>query len=341
VHDNVTAHARFRLHVMDVREYLRARPEKRYDLILAEPSNPWCAGEADLFSREQFELYRRRLKPGGLVLQWVQSYEFNRAMLTRVFRTFHHHFPHTSLWHSTESDLVLVGSRRGLRLNEQLLRQRLRHPAVQRSLAKLGWPVDTRNPLFLLSRQLLSERGFAARFPASGPLLSERTPWLEFEAARALFIGASPQRFLASLDERLAGGGGLLLGRHMAEHGLGTAELWELARAFHSTRAISGPRLRRAALYALELRSPQDTALRTLLLQDEQSGYSDYLLVGGFLRRTQPLAPGLCRFAARTLSRLQTQSTAMFYHPPKRLAEELSRRCAAGSPAPDGAASRR
>ena len=52
-----------RLIVGDGRSHLLLTPQ-RYDVIVSEPSNPWMAGVAALFTREFFEAARARLKPG-------------------------------------------------------------------------------------------------------------------------------------------------------------------------------------------------------------------------------------------------------------------------------------
>ncbi|MGE5833138.1 MAG: spermidine synthase, partial [Acidobacteriota bacterium] len=41
----------------------------RYDVIISEPSNPWVAGVASLFTREFFEAARSRLSDGGVLCQ--------------------------------------------------------------------------------------------------------------------------------------------------------------------------------------------------------------------------------------------------------------------------------
>src|SRR5262249_33892868 len=53
-----------RLIVGDGRSHLQLS-KRRYEVIVSEPSNPWMAGVAALFTREFFEAARRRLEPGG------------------------------------------------------------------------------------------------------------------------------------------------------------------------------------------------------------------------------------------------------------------------------------
>ena len=57
---------------------LDARP-RTYDVIVSEPSNPWMAGIASLFTREFFEGARARLAPGGVLCQWAHTYDISNA----------------------------------------------------------------------------------------------------------------------------------------------------------------------------------------------------------------------------------------------------------------------
>ena len=50
---------------------------RQYDVIISEPSNPWIAGVAALFTREFFEGARARLAPGGILCQWANAYNIS------------------------------------------------------------------------------------------------------------------------------------------------------------------------------------------------------------------------------------------------------------------------
>jgi spermidine synthase len=99
---------RFRLVVGDGRSFLRATAA-RYDVIISEPSNPWIQGMAALFSVEFFTLARERLRPGGVMLQWLQTYNLAPDDLRMVVATFRSVFPAVSVWQSFAGDLLLIG----------------------------------------------------------------------------------------------------------------------------------------------------------------------------------------------------------------------------------------
>ncbi len=99
-----------RVHVIfdDARNFLLASTQT-YDLIISEPSNPWIAGIATLFTDEYYAAARQRLAPGGMFVQWVQAYSLAPADLRMIIATFAPHFPDVTLWRGGETDLLLLG----------------------------------------------------------------------------------------------------------------------------------------------------------------------------------------------------------------------------------------
>ena len=75
---NALRDPRLRLVVGDGRSHL-ALGTQTYDVIISEPSNPWMAGVAGLFTREFFESARARLAPQGLLCQWTHTYDISQA----------------------------------------------------------------------------------------------------------------------------------------------------------------------------------------------------------------------------------------------------------------------
>jgi hypothetical protein len=116
-----------RVHVItgDAREVLMATREK-YDLVFSEPSNPYRAGIASLFTREFYDAVASRLEPAGLFLQWVQAYEVDEWTVSTVAATLATVFPEVEVWQVNHIDLLLVASRRPLRHDAAALRARVR-----------------------------------------------------------------------------------------------------------------------------------------------------------------------------------------------------------------------
>ena len=84
---------------------------RKYDMIISVPSNPWVSGVASLFSHEFYAKMRRYLKPGGLWVQWIQTYEFNDALFLNILKALEVTFPYVSLYKSPEEpDIIMIAS---------------------------------------------------------------------------------------------------------------------------------------------------------------------------------------------------------------------------------------
>jgi len=179
----VLKNPRVRLAVADGRNFLLAS-EARYDVIISEPSNPWMRGIGNLFSLEFYELVARRLAPKGIVCQWIHVYNLFPEDLKMVVNTFRSVFPHTTIWNTTPSDLLLIGSKDPLSLDYASLRSRYESlPALREDLARLGF----HSPLAVLADFALGEAD-AARYTQSGWLNTDDLPLLEFSAPESLYV---------------------------------------------------------------------------------------------------------------------------------------------------------
>jgi spermidine synthase len=91
-----------------------------YDLVTIELSSVWFAGAANLYSEEFYRLVRERLRPAGVLQQWVQLHHIRRRELAVVLGTIRRVFPHVALFVAGRQGIVvasaepLVASRRRL-----------------------------------------------------------------------------------------------------------------------------------------------------------------------------------------------------------------------------------
>lgn len=124
VNQGALAHPKVHLRIGDGRELLRTSPE-RYDLIFSEPSNPYRAGIASLFTAELYRAAAERLGEGGLFLQWLQSYHVDAAAARTVLATLASVFPHVESWQVHSGDLLLVAGRRPIDHDLRRIRERV------------------------------------------------------------------------------------------------------------------------------------------------------------------------------------------------------------------------
>ena len=126
----------------DARHFL-ATTDEQFDVITSDPIHPWVRGAASLYSLEYHELVKARLRPGGVVAQWVPLYETDEVSAKSQIGTFVRSFPNATLWNSdyldAGYDLVLVGQEGPSRLDGDAIAARLREaPRLQEALDEVG-----------------------------------------------------------------------------------------------------------------------------------------------------------------------------------------------------------
>src|SRR5688500_876312 len=112
--------------------------KQQYDVIVSEPSNPWMAGIASLFTREFFEGARDRLTPGGVLCQWAHTYDISRDDLRSIVATLLSVFPHGTMWLVGDADVLLLGSTEPLDARIAGMADAMTRPGVADDLASVG-----------------------------------------------------------------------------------------------------------------------------------------------------------------------------------------------------------
>ena len=154
---------------------------RQYDVIISEPSNPWIAGVAALFTREFFEGVRARLKPGGLICQWAHTYTISASDLRSIIATFTSVFPNGTAWMVNDNDVLLVA---GLDPVVPQLENIERHWSRGEAAANLA-EVGATRPFHLLSLFAAGPEALAG-YAANADLLDDDRMRLEFSAPRDL-----------------------------------------------------------------------------------------------------------------------------------------------------------
>ena len=178
---------RSKLHVDDARTYF-STGQRKYDVIVSEPSNPWVSGVAGLFTREFYRFMRRHLNDGGMVVQWVQSYELDDALLYTMVSAFTSEFPHAAAYTTNGSDLLFVLTEKPLpEINFDNLSA---HPELASELRRLGLT----GAGDIAVRQVGNEKTLRALVSLHGAVPhSDFYPTVALDAPRARFVGSSVQ----------------------------------------------------------------------------------------------------------------------------------------------------
>ncbi len=129
----------------DARHYIYTTPEK-FDVITTDPIHPWVKGTSVLYSKEYYELCKRRLNPGGVVAQWLPIYDSDPQTIRTELATFFSVFPNGTIWSNNYRgdgyDLVLIGQAEPTHVDLDRLQFRLDLPGyagVRESLGEVGF----------------------------------------------------------------------------------------------------------------------------------------------------------------------------------------------------------
>lgn len=140
VNREVMENTKVRVVVGDARELLQVG-RSQYDVIFSEPSNPYRAGIASLYTTEFYQAVAGRLAAGGFFSQWVNGYYIDAETLRTICVTLASVFPNVEIWMTHAADLLFVCSSRPTSYSVPELRQRLLSEPF-RSAMLVAWGVE-------------------------------------------------------------------------------------------------------------------------------------------------------------------------------------------------------
>ncbi len=171
--------------VQDGRNFLLTT-QKSYDVITGEPPPPRTAFTVNLYTREFYESARNRLKPGGLMAQWIPLHSQSAEEVDMHFKTFLSVFPHAIAWMPVANEMLIIGSDQPITIDFKKLKKRMAEPAVAQTLRDIFIP-DAHS---LLSNIWFLEEAMqnlsAGRF-----LITDNRPRIEFYLDYGKVIGSA------------------------------------------------------------------------------------------------------------------------------------------------------
>jgi len=172
---------RVNLIINDARNYLLTA-DKKYDIIISEPSNPWMSGQSNLFTEEFFQLAKKHLTEDGIFCAWLQFYRITPEMYKTVLRTFQSVFPHISVWSASYGDTLLIATNKELKIDYQRLVELMKNERIKNDLAQ----VHILSPLTFMARRVLCEDK-ARELTSDAKLHTDNFPRLEYGAGKSLY----------------------------------------------------------------------------------------------------------------------------------------------------------
>ena len=181
VNGSVLSRPNVRVLVDDARSALQLDRQK-YDVIVSEPSNPWVAGIATLYTPEFFKIAKARLSEHGVFCQWIQLYQLPLPVVAGIVRSLREVFPHVHVWFGGTSDLVVLASERPLTYDRTWLAQLIGPGGSLQSIAREWLSIESLDQYF--GRMLLGDSGVGRLVQRATFGHRDNRPRLEFVAAR-------------------------------------------------------------------------------------------------------------------------------------------------------------
>jgi spermidine synthase len=207
---NVLDNPKVRLIIDDGRNYL-LRTQERYQVITLEPPEIFTAGVVNLFTEEFYRLAANVLTEDGLLCQWLPIAEMNEYEMRMMVRAFTNVFPETTMWRegvNIGAPLLLVGTKRPLRIDAETLAARMRGEAVHDDLTRIG----IGDPAKLFELFIAGKEGTQRWVGDVPPVTDDRTV-VDFTTPRTVYSGFGFGYF------RLAGADADAMWAHVAEIG--------------------------------------------------------------------------------------------------------------------------
>ena len=203
---NVLKNPNHRLLIDDGRNYL-LKSEKKYDLIIQEPSDPWQSFSAALYSKEFLELVNEDLNETGLYVYWIPVYTISPEDFRNFYKTFNEVFPFNVAFANIKpkentpvrfetSEIILVGSKNTLKINPKNFAENYnnlsKNSKQQLDSIKLSSSDEIYN-LLIFTNEQLQEYADAAQF------VTDDKPILEFSTAKNV-LNQNPKEVINDIE---------------------------------------------------------------------------------------------------------------------------------------------
>jgi spermidine synthase len=126
-----------RTYVTDGRNLLLLQNE-RYDLVAMELSSIWFAGTASLYNRDFYELVHARLKPTGVLQQWVQLHHMRAVDLLYVLGSVRSVFRYVRLYYIGGQGIIVASNDPAAAPTTENIGKLDRTPGLKRFLSLYG-----------------------------------------------------------------------------------------------------------------------------------------------------------------------------------------------------------
>ena len=167
--------------IQDGRTFTRWTKNK-YDVITLEPMSPVQAGTVNLYTKDFYELSANILNKNGIMMQWLPLHLVGPEDARSILKTFQEVFPHTSIWNSFLTRIVLVvGSKEELKIDKIRFEELMRLPQLKKSAQQIGI-----NSFLDFTDFFIANGSRVNSFVKNAQIITDDRPMLEFSSVTLL-----------------------------------------------------------------------------------------------------------------------------------------------------------
>ena len=158
------------------------RSQQKYDIIVAEPSNPWVAGVENLYTIEFYKMVSDSLSSQGIFSQWMHIYSANAEMIYMVFDAMRQSFPYLKAYLVGTSDIAILAAKKPFTLSPISLRRFY-------EMQDINFAIGLRQPQDLSLLAFLDDEYIRYLSKKNKYPHSLEAPKLSYLAHKAFFLG--------------------------------------------------------------------------------------------------------------------------------------------------------
>ncbi len=177
---------KFNLIIDDARSYLTFT-QKKYDMIVSEPSNPWIDGISSLYTKEFLIIIKKRLKEKGIFAQWLPVYSISPKDVKIILHTFSSEFPYVSVWSMKQSNYLLIGSNQPLRIDFSNIFNLFINEKIRTDLES----IKIKDPYHFVSHFIFNKNKIE-KVASNFPFLTDDKLSVEYSAPKYLYVSDMP-----------------------------------------------------------------------------------------------------------------------------------------------------
>lgn len=175
---------RSHIHIEDAKTFFPIY-NRRYDMIISEPSNPWVSGVSSLFTQEFYAQIKPYMADDGIFVQWLQLYEMQTPLAASVIKALSANFSDFVIYNTVDYDILIIAKKQGQFATPQF--EHLFQGAMKKDLDVINVHSEADMNLRFIGSKALLETFFYSNHTSAN---SDYFPVLDLYAGKARYLNS-------------------------------------------------------------------------------------------------------------------------------------------------------